>query len=159
MKARQIVMALVMGLFVAMAASADDAEVLRGRFAGAFTGAVPPEPVALFDGVLRVDDEKLPFDGESFVGVFPDGTSCGSPLGLCSVWTTDEGSIFNQTDSFDPAPDNSFTQELSFVGGTGEFEGVSGVARVAGTLDGVGGFEGKIRGVLFEGDDDEDDDD
>ena len=158
MRATKTIAALASGLGLALAvpAGADD-EPLRGKFAGAFTGAVPPAAIALFEGVFRVDDDRYRIDGASFSGSFPDGTSCSSPVGVCSVWTTDEGELFNQTEVFIPALDGSFTQVLSFVDGTGEFEGASGIAFVKGTLDGVGGFKGRFKGVLSEGDDDDDD--
>ncbi len=159
MRATKTVAALALGLGLPFAtpASADD-ELLRGRFAGAFTGAAPPNAIALFEGVFRVDDDRYRLDGASFAGSFPDGSPCFSPLGLCSVWTTDEGELFNQTDAFTPAPDGSFSQVLTFVGGTGEFDGANGTGFVKGTLDGAGGFEGRFKGILSEGEDDDDDD-
>ena len=138
---------------MSMPAHGDD-EIIRGNFDGTFTGAVPPEPVAQFEGSLRIDDDRIRFTGESYAGAFPDGTRCLSPIGICSIWTTDEGQLFNQTDAFIPAPDGSYTQTISFFGGNGEFEEATGTASVKGTLDGAGEFEGRFRGVVFEDDDD-----
>ena len=155
---KHILIAFFLSIVLTAPAYGDD-EIIRGRFDGGFTGAAPPDPVAQFEGSLRIDDDRIRFTGESYAGAFPDGTTCLSPIGVCSIWSTDEGQLFNQTDTFIPAGDGSFTQTITFVGGNGDFEEASGTASVKGTLDNTGGFEGRFRGAIFEGDDDIDDDD
>ena len=137
---------------------ADDG-FIYGNFSGDFIFGGSSNLVALFEGNFRFDDERFQFDGETYEGEFPDGTPCLSPINVCSVWITDEGRLYNQTESFVPAPDGSFTQVLTFVGGTDEFEDASGTAFVKGSLDAAGGFKGKFKGVLFEEEDDDNDDD
>ncbi len=135
---------------------ADD-KVIRGKFDGKFAAG---NPTALFDGVLKIDGERLRFDGETYSDFFPDGTICQSDFNACSVWITDEGELYNQTDDFKPASDGTYTQLISFVGGTGEFEGASGMAWIQGTIDFVNGvFDGKLIGVILEGDDYDDGED
>ena len=160
MRNAKLFLGLVLGFLVAIPAIADDDKVVRGIFAGAFNGG-PSNPIALFGGVIRLDDERLQFDGETYAGLFPDGTPCESPIGVCSIWITEEGSIFNQTDAFVQPGDGTFTQTISFIGGTDEFEGASGMASVRGTQSGFD-FEGRIRGVIFSDEDefeDEEDND
>ncbi len=157
MGVKKIFFVIALILLLSIPASADDDEVIHGKFAGAFT-VTGTNPIALFAGVLKLDDERLRFDGETYVGVFPDGTPCDSPIGVCSAWITEEGIIYNQTDTFISPGDGTFTQTISFIGGTDEFEGASGMASVKGTQVGPD-FRGKIRGVIFDDDDDDEDDD
>lgn len=132
--------------FIPTSEASDDTESIVGVFAG---------QGANFEGVL--------LEQGSFTGV-------ADPSGIePTVWTfTDDDEteqLLNQTTLFEidfasgPNADNRFNyvQRIEFIGGTGDFEDVTGSAWIFGTIDvSTFSYDGLILGALTETDEDDD---
>jgi hypothetical protein len=154
----------VLALMLALPAVADDSKRFKGSDSGPFTVSGTSDPCVLFTqdvatGKANHGIGRYTLVASEFVNL------CTVPVAVTGgqfTLTTRKGSISGTYEGTAAAQSETvitYHVEGPITGGTGRYEGVTGRIVFDGVADFVTGeLSDKIKGVLFESDDDDEDD-